>query len=193
MKSAGQPRYALLGIGVAALILVLFFVYFALTHAQWFDGMGPSEKVKFWSDFGVAFGTIALAIITVTSVFETQDVLKGEDRRFRQSRMPMVKVTATRRERGGVYLALRNDGDSPARNVRLTFDAHTRLTWNEQGTPFDHDQVDETNVTQINELCSSFAGGQPGSLRVDIRRCIKRPLRCQRSTDDYIRTPRLGI
>lgn len=121
--------------GTGAFILALsllgvFLVVFALSHQCWYDHMRPEDQVKFWTDFGVAYGTIALALVTGASVFETQRVVKGEDRRFRQSRIPTVAVIADNtyfyrvtEHEPQVQMLFSNIGDGPAVDVTITMDA----------------------------------------------------------------------
>jgi hypothetical protein len=113
-------------VGVAAaLLLALFFLAFSATHWLWYDCMSSEGKVHFWTDFAVAWGTTALAVVTWASVYETQQVLLGEDRRFRQSRIPVVTIAPN--ENGQYYtihgnrfrLLLENVGDGPAIDVTL--------------------------------------------------------------------------
>jgi hypothetical protein len=128
---------------------------FFLTHGYWYDALAPEQKALFWTEAMAAYGTLALAIVTWGSVRESQQVVADEGLRFRQARMPMVKVAVTRRELGGALIGLRNDGDGAAANVYVTFDAHTRITWNNSGSA-DHDQEEENNVAGERELFSSF-------------------------------------
>lgn len=131
---------------------------FLLTHSLWYDCLDLGQKVSFWVEAAVAYGTLALAIVTWASVRESQDIVDGENLRFRLGRMPMVAVSKTYREHGGVFLRLRNSGDGPALNVRVSFDATTTLRWNDQGLAgAESFNKSETNdVTGNYELCSSF-------------------------------------
>jgi hypothetical protein len=175
-----QVRYARWAFGAVGAVLVVFLLYFVFTHGQWFDEMKTSEKVKFWSDFGVSFGTIALALVTGASVFETQDVLQSEDRRFRQSRMPMVRMNeayVTRRadnvdgalpmttsfiliEPSDYILNLMNDGDGPALNVRITM---TLTVYKEIRAGEGAGTTEDDKFHKSSELLSSFLS--PGSAR----------------------------
>jgi hypothetical protein len=129
---------------------------FVMTHRLWYDCLDLDHRVSFWAEALVAYGTLALAIVTWGSVRESQDIVAGEDLRFRQSRMPMVRVVRFYREQGGVNVGLRNDGDGPARDVRITFDAHTILRWNDQGLADQRDNVDENDVVETRALFSSY-------------------------------------
>ncbi len=136
---------------------------FIVTHASWYDALQVDQKAAFWTDALVAYGTLALAVVTWASVRESQDLIEAEDLRFRQARMPMVSVVKTYREHGGVFVALRNNGDGPAKDVRVTFDAHTIMRWNKEGLADHRDQADETDVSVTRERCSSFmAVGEAG-------------------------------
>ena len=131
-------------------------IAFLLTHSLWYDCLDLEHKVSFWVEAAVAYGTIALAFVTWGSVRESQDIVTAEDLRFRQSRMPMVAVYATYREHGGVFFLLRNRGDGPAINVRVTFEARMILRWNKDGLADDRNESEETSVSAANERCSSF-------------------------------------
>jgi hypothetical protein len=114
-------------------MLAVFGIAFVSTHGLWFDEMNGPERTKFWSDFAVAFGTIGLAVVTWASVAETQEVIRGEDRRFRQSRMPVLRFSGkfeTTREMNQsaewfaydateLVFALKNDGDGPAFRISV--------------------------------------------------------------------------
>jgi len=138
-------------IGTATMV-VLFFA----TRTTWYDPLALEHRISFWAEAFVAYGTLVLAIVTWTSVRETQLVIAAEDLRFRQSRMPMVAIIKTHREAGGVFVRAGNVGDGPARNVRLTFDAHTTLRWNAQGLAVERNEIDETDVAISREAISSF-------------------------------------
>lgn len=117
-------------------LLVAFVIVFYASHSTWYDTMKPEEKARFWSEFGVSFGTISLAVVTWASVYETQEVLRGEDRRFQRSRAPMVAIALQEvvddegdithtwvRDLGlvgGRLIILRNDGGGPALGVCLS-------------------------------------------------------------------------
>jgi glucan phosphoethanolaminetransferase (alkaline phosphatase superfamily) len=73
---------------LAAGLLAACIVAFACSHQFWFDAMRVEDKTSFFSNFFVAYGTSALALITWASVYETQRVVIGEDRRFQQSLAP---------------------------------------------------------------------------------------------------------
>lgn len=148
---------------IVAVLTIIGLVAVLLTHSAWYDPLKPEQRVSFWIEAAVAYGTLALAVVTWGSVREGQDIIAAEDLRFRQARMPMVAVSNTHREQGGVHLALRNNGDGPAVNVHVTYDAHTTLVWNEQGPAENRDQRNETDVSIDNELWSSFMPvGDPG-------------------------------
>lgn len=71
------------------------------------------------------------------SVYETQQVLRGEDKRFRQSRMPVVKIVPVYDENGHgkpystserliLQFMFRNEGDGPA--IQLQWYMDCRIT-----------------------------------------------------------------
>lgn len=147
LKRLSLPAYAAIG---AALLLVAFVVFFVLTHCQWYDGMQTKEQVSFWTEFGVSFGTIALALVTWASVYATQQVLRGEDTRFRQSRMPMVRMHAPfsalnsrlpaywLQEGSAVLFSVINTGDGPAIKVHAQFNLriqYGRVIKDQTGSP----------------------------------------------------------
>ena len=72
--------------GVTAALVVAF----VCTHRLWYDGLPSNEKVNFWNEALVAYGTLALAVVTVASVLETQTVIRGEDRRHQQGFAPLL-------------------------------------------------------------------------------------------------------
>jgi hypothetical protein len=104
-------------IGVLVLLGILGLLVFAMTKARWYDHLEPKEKVAFWTDTGVAAGTLALAVVTWVSVVATQDIVKNEDLRFRQSRMPLVKILESNYGDGLYRITLLNIGDGPAKDV----------------------------------------------------------------------------
>jgi hypothetical protein len=149
-----------------AIALSVGFTLFRSTEPSWYDRLLVDQQTAFWVNAAVAFGTLALAVTTWVSVRTSRNIIAAEDLRFRQARMPMVAASVTKRQYGGAYIELRNDGDGPARNVRLTFDAHTRLTWNHSGSPDseDDDQFDDNDVAAKDVLFASFMPvGQAGA------------------------------
>lgn len=108
-------------IGLPILHGVLILVYLN-TRGSWYNPLDLKEQVAFWTAFAVAYGTLALALVTLVSVQETQRVVVGEDRRFRASRMPMVKLLSAKTTvPSGYTLKMINNGDGPAMNVRVSF------------------------------------------------------------------------
>jgi hypothetical protein len=83
----------------------------------------------------VAAGTFALAFYTAKSVTETKQIVEGDDLRFRQSRMPMVRLERTptnamdTKRNPGFQVILQNDGDGPARDVTVKLSASVTFEW----------------------------------------------------------------
>jgi hypothetical protein len=65
-------------------------------------------------------------------VVGTQDIVKNEDLRFRQSRMPLVKIFESNYGDGLYWITLLNIGDGPAKNVygdiTASYTVRTKLT-----------------------------------------------------------------
>src|SRR5579862_6640495 len=84
----------------------------------------------------VAAGTFVLAYFTWKSVSETKEVISGEDLRFRQSRMPMLRLerepmlTMNTRKEPGFQVIVQNDGDGPARDVEVRLRARVAIRFN---------------------------------------------------------------
>jgi hypothetical protein len=120
------------------LALLLIVVVLLLTHKIWFDN--PSDvigrRMDILGQLVVGIGTAALAVVTWASVYETQQVVAGEDLRFRQSRMPMVSLSELPQiidqQDTGFNLKVQNRGDGPAQDVQLTFDAKVTYHWQAQ-------------------------------------------------------------
>jgi hypothetical protein len=151
---------------VIVLVTVAGVVVGVASQGLWYGHLNVEQRVSFWVEAAVAYGTLVLAIVTWGSVREAQDVQNGEHLRFRQSRMPMVYGMRAYGESGGVYLRLRNSGDGPAENVLVTFDVEVELTWNDDGTTPSPDRCDHVlarDVSATRELWSSFMPvGEPG-------------------------------
>ena len=81
-------------------------------------------KASVW----VAFGTLALAIVTVVSVLETRAVVRGEDRRMQQGLAPYVTArfrTVMRNEGNEIEgFVFKNSGYGIARNVSIRVEAY---------------------------------------------------------------------
>lgn len=173
-SSSSAPLYRRISLPVyaaiaAGLILLAFFVYLRFTHGSWYDSMLPKERVAFWTEFGVSFGTIALALVTWASVYETQQVLRGEDWRFRQSRLPMIRTYAAYGAAGNtapstylhydgsdLHLMVTNDGDGPAKDVRLQFSLTT--TYRRRPDTVGNQTLSVT--TERDVLVSSYLGAK---------------------------------
>jgi hypothetical protein len=150
-------------LAVVLIVFALLVVLFAMRHS-WFDN--PSvyieRRVDILAQLLVALGTGALAVVTWASVYETQQVVAGDDLRFRQSRMPSVKILATERNydqlAGETHyrVTLYNQGDGPARNVRLWLSATVTIRWNKQGLGTDRDQVAEEAFNAVDTHVSSY-------------------------------------
>jgi len=123
-------NFATRSAAIATGLGIVFIIAFLFTHGLWFDWMQPGEKAKFWSDFAVAYGTICLAIVTWASVAETQQVILGEDRRFQQARVPMLRymdgfgnarpgdfAKYWHLDGGELQLLIENIGDGPALDI----------------------------------------------------------------------------
>lgn len=124
-----------IALGLGAIVLILW-----SNHGIWFDN--PSDVVQRRMDIigqlVVGIGTAALAIVTWASVYETQQVVTGEDLRFRQSRMPMVVLIdgigrAQKPDKSPALAGkIRNDGDGAAQHVRVSLEAMVRESWQVQ-------------------------------------------------------------
>lgn len=112
-----MPRYARYSLALA-ILLVGAFAFLQYSH-HWYRELHDPEKINFW----VAFGTLALAVTTVLSVLETQQVLSREDVRHQESYAPIVTVVLhwTFHSVDGFYV--RNGGLGPAMNVQLSYEA----------------------------------------------------------------------
>ena len=139
MKRRGSlARWVALG-GLGLLVAFGVFLYF--THGHWYDGMQPEAKAHFWAEFFVAWGTTALALVTWASVYETQQVIIGEDRRFQQSRAPVVTIADQNTKffrvspSGLLTLAFENIGDGGALDVRLNLRASATYSFQRGGQP----------------------------------------------------------
>jgi hypothetical protein len=151
--------------GIAAVaILVAFLAGVLATHQLWYDCLTLEQKTVFWTGAAVAWGTLALALVTVASVIETQQVTAGEDRRFQQSRMPAVIVQRAHPAPGGtgVTLAIQNVGSGPALDVRLNFRARVRHL-NRDAPEFQHADRLEELVEKNRWLVFSYLAAQTGS------------------------------
>lgn len=71
--------------------LMLLFAFLG-SKAAWYDHLALDRQVEFWVNFGVAAGTLLLAMFTAQSVQETKEVLRGEDRRHQQGFAPFVTL-----------------------------------------------------------------------------------------------------
>lgn len=126
------------GIAVALLLIVLALL---TTRGIWFDNPDAAvqRRMDIIGQLIVGIGTAALAVVTWASVYETQQVLAGEDRRFRESRMPLVVLSALPDENAQMgdktpafKLTFRNIGDGAAQDVRISAAGTVRLTWQTQ-------------------------------------------------------------
>lgn len=137
----------------------MLIVAFFLTSGMWYAPLSTEQKVQFWNEFGVAYGTLALAVVTWASVYETQQVLADEDLRFRRARMPVVVVLYARpSDEGGFEIALENIGEGAARDVYLSFSAHVRVAWNQGGLADQRDQIRERDHHAKEHLVTSYLG-----------------------------------
>jgi hypothetical protein len=150
-------------VAVAISALALLVAFFA-THHLWFDNPSAyvQRRLDILAQLLVAFGTSALAVVTWASVYETQQVLAGEDLRFRQSRMPSLKISGTEREYNQLTgktlfrVTVYNQGDGPARKVRLWLSSTVKIRWNRQGLSTDRNQVAEDSFQAEDLFVSSY-------------------------------------
>lgn len=143
-----RRKFSLVGAGLVAVaaITMTLIVAFQITRHGWYDtGLKLPEQVSFWNEALVAYGTLALAVVTVASVWETQKVVHGEDLRFRQTRMPMLKVVNLRTDEDNLRVTVENVGDGPARNITLHCKAHVTWRWNEDGLADNRDKLEEAD------------------------------------------------
>jgi hypothetical protein len=129
---------AKVAVGIVAVLAVMI-AFLTLTHKVWFDSPTDimARRMDILGQLIVGIGTAALAVVTWASVYETQQVVSGEDLRFRQSRMPMLCLfevpepiadqTAT-----GFNIKVQNNGDGPAQDVRAALSATVTYGWNVQ-------------------------------------------------------------
>lgn len=113
---------------IAAWVFVTAVILFFATKHLWFDSLQAGEKAIFWTNVAVAFGTLALAVVTLASVLETRAVLRGEDRRHEQSYAPFLTLgdyLNTDEKYEGGY-TVRNSGMGIA--LSITFEVRGRVT-----------------------------------------------------------------
>lgn len=139
---------------LVATVIVIVVLY--LTHLHWYDSLKPEQRVAFINEALVAYGTLALAVVTWASVAETQQVLLGEDRRFRQSLMPVIKVLRSWPQKGEYLVSLINVGGGAARNIRIEYAANVHWTWNEQGTADKQDKFRHEEFSVRGWFVSSY-------------------------------------
>jgi hypothetical protein len=123
-------------VSIAIALLLIVLVLF-ITHGIWFDN--PSEVIQRRMDIigqlVVGIGTAALAVVTLASVYETQQVVSGEDLRFRQSRMPAVvleDMPQSARAADGkpaFNVHFRNDGEGPAQDIEVSVEGTLHRAW----------------------------------------------------------------
>lgn len=119
-----RSRFEWLGlVPVAVIILIALFV---ATRHSWFDPLHSPDKALFWTNAAVAFGTIALAMVTAGSVWESREILRQEDVRHQESYGPIVTVEPHFRwgSLDGFYL--RNTGLGPAIKMHIRYTGEVR-------------------------------------------------------------------
>lgn len=79
--------------GLVAWGLIIAVLTFVFTKHLWFDLLSPDNKALFWTNVFVAVGTLALAVVTVVSLFQTRAVIFGEDRRHQQGFAPLLTLS----------------------------------------------------------------------------------------------------
>jgi heme exporter protein D len=78
--------------GLVAWGFIILVLGFTFTKHFWFDILSPDNKALFWTNAFVAIGTLALAVVTVVSLFQTRAVISGEDRRQQQGFAPLLTL-----------------------------------------------------------------------------------------------------
>lgn len=142
--------------GVALATGILMILFF-LTKGVWYDtSLDVPARVSFWNEALVAYGTLALAIVTVASVWETQQVIKGEDLRFRQTRMPMLKIVALRPESTQYRVAISNVGEGAAREIKIDFKAEVEWKWSDQGFADNRDKKRKSSFNVRRQFTASY-------------------------------------
>lgn len=167
---------------LAFAILGLSLLGIYLWHGCWYDVLTAEQKANFWTNYGVGFGTLALAIMTVASILETQGVIKAEDKRFMQSRVPAVVVTATDpaypfrvQPHGRIEMIFENVGDGPAIDATITLDL--RLRFLRPGTGPNTEEFADELITRTNAVLFSYLASKE-------KRIIHFPFSRQLRTDE---------
>lgn len=105
-------------------ILVLAAIGFAAWHFQlWMQAQTAWNKPEVFSNAWVAVGTIALALVTAWSVYRTNDVIRGEDRRHMTGFYPVVFATKVANVPGKAEWGLHLVNEGAAVAVSGTFTA----------------------------------------------------------------------
>ena len=141
------------------LVTVALIAMFLITHGTWYDHLKLEQRTSFWNEALVAYGTLALAIVTWASVAETQRVIWGEDHRFRQSQMPVVSVYEIAPQvHLGYKVYLQNSGDGAARDVRIRIQATVKARYNhrDKDSGLNNEQGFQRIVTAHWELVASY-------------------------------------
>lgn len=126
-------------VGIAVAMLSIALVLF-ITHGVWFDNPAAAiqRRMDIIGQLIVGVGTAALAVVTWASVYETQQVVLGEDLRFRQSRMPAIVLedlpqsARTADDKPAFNIHFRNDGEGPAQDVEVSVEGTVQQTWQVQ-------------------------------------------------------------
>ncbi len=155
IRNRNFARNAVVAIVFASILLAAAFL---VTKRSWYDELPKEQRIHFWNEFAVAYGTLALAVVTWASVYETQQVLADEDLRFRRARMPVVVMQYARLSNGGLEIAIENIGDGAARDVHLTYSAHVNIAWDTTGLTGRRDKVTERDFTASRVLFASYLG-----------------------------------
>lgn len=116
--------------GLIALLFVGAIAAFTATKHLWFDALPAGDKTVFWTNLGVAAGTLALAFVTWWNVRQTSLVLSAEDRRMQQRFSPYLTArfnTVTSEEEPDAYnivgFRITNSGYGIARDVHVCVEA----------------------------------------------------------------------
>jgi hypothetical protein len=152
------PERVLWGILIISIALAGAFF---LTHASWYDHLHAEQRTQFWNEFFVAYGTLALALVTWASVYETQQVLAGDDLRFRQDHMPVLWILeASPQLHLGYRVKIYNEGAGDARDAKLTFRARIGIVWKRPGEIVNSHS--HKIITCEKQVAASYIAGRTG-------------------------------